>query len=301
MNTLIALAVRYLLVVLFFPFSALDKTLNFKGAVGQAKELFANDALATGLIAVGLAVEIVMPLCILTETADRLAAFIMAGYCGMTALLFKRFWTPGDFWHRGQSKGRDLFWDFLKNFSLAGGFLLLTFGLTRATPGEFFAHPFASSHPYTQAVMSNDPGPKPRVAYWHLWTDEAGVSHQAQCELANYETKDAGGQLQWNNQQARSEATPVFTVQPVGWVGDWHENPAPQWIIVLSGRWWIESMDGTRIEQGPGEFSFGEDQGCQTDGQGRRGHRSGTIGDAPAVLMTVQLHVPPIRRACHIA
>jgi len=26
---------------------------------------------------------------------------------------------------------------------------------------------------------------------------------------------------------------------------------------VLSGRWWIESMDGTRIEQG-GDFSFGE-------------------------------------------
>ena len=70
----------------------------------------------------------------------------------------------------------------------------------------------------------------------------------------------------------------VFTVQPVGWVGDWHENPAPQWIVVLSGRWWIESMDGTRIEQGPGEFSLGEDQGCATI-DGRKGHRSGTIGD----------------------
>jgi len=35
------------------------------------------------------------------------------------------------------------------------------------------------------------------------------------------------------------------------------KNPAPQWIIVLSGRWWVESMDGTRMEQGPGEFSLG--------------------------------------------
>ena len=77
----------------------------------------------------------------------------------------------------------------------------------------------------------------------------------------------------------RHSSTVVFTVQPVGWVGDWHENPAPQWIVVLSGRWWIESMDGTRIEQGPGEFSFGEDQGC-TKTDGRQGHRSGTIGDA---------------------
>jgi hypothetical protein len=38
----------------------------------------------------------------------------------------------------------------------------------------------------------------------------------------------------------------VFTVQPVGWVGDWHKNPARQWIVPLSGRWWVEAMDGTR-------------------------------------------------------
>jgi hypothetical protein len=88
-------------------------------------------------------------------------------------------------------------------------------------------------------------------------------------------------------------------VQPVGWVGDWHENPAPQWIIVLSGRWWIESMDGTRIEQGPGAFSFGEDQGC-TEMGGKKGHRSGTIGAEPAVLMTVQLHIAPNRAPCHV-
>jgi hypothetical protein len=91
----------------------------------------------------------------------------------------------------------------------------------------------------------------------------------------------------------------VFTVQPVGWVGEWHENPAPQWITVLSGRWFIESMDGTRVEQGPGEFSFGEDQNCM-EKNGKKGHRSGTIGDQPAVLMTVQLHIPPARDPCRI-
>src|SRR4051812_28905797 len=147
--------------------------------------------------------------------------------------------------------------------------------------------------------MMDQPGPKPRVPYWHLWTDSDGISHQRQCELTEFSVKQVGGAApQWNDAQGRSEATVVFTVQPVGWVGDWHENPAPQWIIVLSGRWWIESMDGTRIEQGPGEFSLGEDQGCsETDG--RKGHRSGTIGDEPAVLMTVQLHVHPRRVACH--
>ena len=46
-------------------------------------------------------------------------------------------------------------------------------------------------------------------------------------------------------------------------------------------------MDGTRVEMGPGEISFGEDQGTrETDG--KKGHKSGTIGDEPAVLMVIQ-------------
>jgi hypothetical protein len=147
--------------------------------------------------------------------------------------------------------------------------------------------------------MGEDVGLRPEIAYWHLWTDEQGISHQTRCALTAFALKGVGDAApQWNNPQGRSDATVVFTVQPVGWVGEWHENPAPQWIVVLSGRWWIESMDGTRVEQGPGEFSLGEDQGSiLTDG--RKGHRSGTVGDVPAVLMTVQLHVPPTSKPCH--
>ena len=141
----------------------------------------------------------------------------------------------------------------------------------------------------------------PRVPYWHLWTDADGISHQAECALTQFELKGVGNAApQWNNRHDTAPSTVVVTVQPVGWVGEWHENPAPQWIVVLSGRWWIESMDGTRIEQGPGEFSFGEDQGCARREDGRQGHRSGTVGDVPAVLMTVQVHVPPVRAPCHL-
>ena len=140
----------------------------------------------------------------------------------------------------------------------------------------------------------------PKISYWHLWTDEHGVSHQTLCELENFEFEGVGDAApQWNNKQERSEATVVFTVQPVGWLGEWHENPAPQWIVPLSGAWWVEAMDGTRREFGPGELSLGEDQNCIVDVRGRKGHRSGVIGDRPAVLLTIQLHVPPVRRAEH--
>ncbi len=148
MSVVVAIGVRYLLVCLFFPFSALDKIINFKGAVAQAKEFARNNEFATALIVIGLGVEILMPLAILTGIADRLGAFILAGYCGVTALLWKQWWQPGDFWRAGDSKARNLFWDFLKNFSLGGGFLLIAFGLHQGDFATFLQHPFGSSHPY---------------------------------------------------------------------------------------------------------------------------------------------------------
>lgn len=151
-DVLATVAARYLLVMLFFPFSALDKLLNFRGAVAQAREM-APGRLAPVLILAGLAVEILMPLAILTGTADRAAGLVMAGYCVATAVLWKRFWQPGDFWQGGDSQGRALFWDFLKNFSLAGGFLLLVVGAEGGF-AEFLADPFASSHPYAPKVAS---------------------------------------------------------------------------------------------------------------------------------------------------
>ncbi len=90
-------------------------------------------------------------------------------------------------------------------------------------------------------------------------------------------------------------ATISFTVLPVGWTGTWHENPKPQWIIPLSGCWFVETMDGQRVKMGVGEISFGADQNTKEDAQGRKGHLSGTVGNEPAVLMLVQFEkIPPI-------
>jgi hypothetical protein len=137
------------------------------------------------------------------------------------------------------------------------------------------------------------PDETPRIPYWHLWTDAEGISHQTRCTLTEFDLKSmqAPAAPQWQGQRTRGEMTVMVTVQPVGWVGIWHENPRPQWIIPLSGRWFVESMDGERVEMGPGEISFGEDQ--NTRGlDGRKGHRSGTVGNEPAVLMVVQFATP---------
>ena len=144
----IVFAVRLLLVALFLPFSALDKVLEFDAAVGQARETLPSRSLAVVAIAVGFAIEVGMSLAVLTGFHDRAAALVLAGYCGVTALLWKAFWRPGDFWVRGPSRARNLFWDFLKNFAVAGGFLLITFGTDAASVDRFLQDPLSSTHPY---------------------------------------------------------------------------------------------------------------------------------------------------------
>jgi putative oxidoreductase len=152
LSIVVTFAARALLVMLFLPFSALDKILNFKQAVGQAAEAIPNRFLAAIAILAGLGVEILMSLAILAGIADRMAAFILAGYCIVTALLWKQFWKQPDFRLKGASRGRDVFWDFLKNLALAGGFLALAFGADASGFRDFLAHPLASSHPYAQTA-----------------------------------------------------------------------------------------------------------------------------------------------------
>jgi putative oxidoreductase len=148
LNVGITATIRIVLVLLFFPFSALDKVINFSGAVGQAHEAVPNRTLAILLIIAGICVEVFMSLGVATGTSDRACAFVLAGYCGVTALLWKQFWRPGDFWASNTGQGRTLFWDFLKNFALGAGFLLITFGTDASSVDQFLAHPLASSHPY---------------------------------------------------------------------------------------------------------------------------------------------------------
>ena len=139
-----------------------------------------------------------------------------------------------------------------------------------------------------------DAGPTPSLRYWHVYTNADGISAQKQFELSRFELQGIGPAVlpQWNDKMEPTNAVVTFTVLPVGWVGDWHENPRPQWIAILSGRWFVETMDGHRVEMGPGELMMGEDQNTK-EFDGRKGHLSGTVGDAPCAMIVTGLNVPP--------
>jgi putative oxidoreductase len=100
------------------------------------------------LILVGLFVEVFMSAGVVSGIADRACAFVLAGYCAVTALVWKQFWRPGDFWSSSDGKARALFWDFWKNLALAAGFLLIVFGTDASSIAQFLAHPTIQSHPY---------------------------------------------------------------------------------------------------------------------------------------------------------
>jgi putative oxidoreductase len=153
----LALAIRIVLVLLFLPFSALDKIIDFRGAVTQAREEVSNKVVATTLILVGLFVEVFMSAGVVSGIADRGCAFVLAGYCAMTALFWKQFWRPGDFWISSAGKARSLFWDFWKNLALAAGFLLIVFGTDASSIAKFFAHPTIQSYPYRLAQEHGRP------------------------------------------------------------------------------------------------------------------------------------------------
>jgi putative oxidoreductase len=143
MTTIDALAPLLLRIclVLLFPFSGADKIINWSAAMKQASAA----PFPAGLLAAGIVIEFAAPACIVAGWHDRLAAFVLAGFCVVTALLFHPFWRFADFWRFRAGAGLEHFWEFLKNFGLAGGL-----GLVMLSPGSLAVstvalHPLASS------------------------------------------------------------------------------------------------------------------------------------------------------------
>jgi putative oxidoreductase len=104
-------------VVVLFPFSGLDKILNWPAAMKQAGDI----PFPRAMLVMSIVVEFAAPVCILAGWHDRFAAFILAGFCVITAVLFHRFWQYAEFWRFQEGEGLQHFWEFLKNFGLVGG------------------------------------------------------------------------------------------------------------------------------------------------------------------------------------
>ena len=121
--------------VAMFPFSAVDKVWHWRNSLAQTE----SDGLPGGpaLLVAAIAVEGLTPICIVTGWLDRPAAVLLAGFCVVTAFLYHPFWAYPDFFSPSDdSKARDHFWQFLKNFGLVGGLMLVVFAGTLSAPAS---------------------------------------------------------------------------------------------------------------------------------------------------------------------
>ncbi len=131
-TTLVWLGARICLVAMF-PFSAVDKVWHWRASLAQTE----SSALPGGkiMLVAAIIVEALTPVMIVAGWHDRLGAFLLAAFCVVTAFLYHPFWKGPDFFSpAGDSKAREHFWQFLKNFGLVGGLLLVVFAGTLVVP-----------------------------------------------------------------------------------------------------------------------------------------------------------------------
>jgi len=141
LNDYAPLLLRICLIVLF-PFSALDKIVNWDSAMKQAGEGRA----APAMLVAATMVELAAPVCIVLGWHDRLAAFVLAGFCVVTAVLYHQFWRYPEFWRFQEGEGLQHFWEFLKNFGLVGGLGLVMLAPRTLPLSDVAQQPLASTY-----------------------------------------------------------------------------------------------------------------------------------------------------------
>jgi len=137
------------LIVLIFPFSFLDKIINWQSALKQANSSFLPGGAV--LLVLAMIVEAVTPICIVFNWYAGWAAIVLAGYCAITALLYHNFWSYPRFWVAG-SEGSPHVWDFFKNFAIVGGCIFIILGSDVVAEVEKVVEsPSAPSHQSAEA------------------------------------------------------------------------------------------------------------------------------------------------------
>jgi len=111
-------------IVSIFPFSFIDKVVNWDNALKQATSSWLPGG--SILLILAMIVELLTPPMIVFGFYDGIAAFILAGYCVITAIVYHAFWIYPRFWSP-QSEGYPHIWDFFKNFGLIGGLIFVMF------------------------------------------------------------------------------------------------------------------------------------------------------------------------------
>lgn len=133
---------------------------------------------------------------------------------------------------------------------------------------------------------------QPQIAYANVWADESGATHIVNCEFEGLalQTFAPPATPEWVGVSPDEVDHITYGILPVGYVGSWHHAPSPQWIVILSGAWSVETTDGNIIRQGAGEMQFNAETDARPRGNDTRvGHITRNAGDIPCVQLIISL------------
>jgi len=139
-------------IVWIFPFSFLDKIINWDSALKQASSSWLPGGPV--LLILAMIVELLTPPMIVFGFYDGIAAFILAGYCVVTGIVYHHFWTYPRFWSP-RSEGYPHIWDFFKNFGLVGGLIFIMYASGFIQAAEKDLERVSAAHAVT-VVLARD-------------------------------------------------------------------------------------------------------------------------------------------------
>nr|WP_277753655.1 hypothetical protein [Rosenbergiella collisarenosi] len=154
---------------------------------------------------------------------------------------------------------------------------------------DSIVHPVLSSSP-EKTISDNKI--QPPVRFDTIWADSNGSTHIGRCRFEGliFKSYAPPSAPQWIGSSLDEVESIAYAVLPPGYIGTWHRAPGPQWVVTLSGKWSVETTDGTVLTQGPGQFQFNADSSSHPRKHDERiGHISRTIGDEPNVQMIIKL------------
>jgi len=160
------------------------------------------------------------------------------------------------------------------------------------------------------SVESSDTSPtqsngktQPPIKYATLWADKSGATHIKTCRIEGlqFKTYAPPSAPQWIGVSPDQIESIAYAVLPPGYVGTWHHAPGPQWVVTLSGKWSVQTTDGSILVQGPGEMQFNADTSSHPrDNDPHVGHISKTVGNEPNVQLIIKLK-PNAEQTMHCA
>ncbi|PIJ43626.1 hypothetical protein [Tatumella sp. OPLPL6] len=164
--------------------------------------------------------------------------------------------------------------------------------------------------PQVHSVEASDPTPthsngetQPPINYATLWADKSGATHIKTCRIEGlqFKTYAPPSAPQWIGVSPEQIESIAYAVLPPGYVGTWHHAPGPQWVVTLSGKWSVQTTDGSILVQGPGEMQFNADSSSHPrTNDPHAGHISKTVGNEPNVQLIIKLK-PNVKQTIHCA